>query len=91
MKEKEIEKKVVAYAKEKGALTFKLEGSVGGKPDRVFLKNKKAIFVEFKRSSGGFMSALQKQTCEEFEKRGFPIYYVNNAESGIEILNDFLL
>ena len=91
MKEKEIEKKVVAYAKEKGALSFKLEGGVGGKPDRVFIKNKKIVFIEFKRSTGGFMSELQKEMCKRLEKVGFPVYCVNNSEKGIEILNDFLL
>lgn len=47
----------------------------GGMPDTVFLKKgKDPVFVEFKKSSGGTLSALQRFKINRLKQQGFEAY-----------------
>ena len=74
--ESKIQKKGMTIFRQKGwtAIRLILTGE-GGMPDTVFLKKgRDPVFVEFKKSSGGKLSPLQKYKINQLRNRGFEAY-----------------
>ena len=93
-RESEVEKKVCAYAKERGWLAWKFVCvSIAGVPDRIFMQGGHVFFIEFKRprrkgDSGGKVSRLQEYLIEKIESQGgIPVYRgVDDIKWGKEII-----
>lgn len=87
MLEKDIEKKVCNYAEKKGWWVAKFSSPNNrGVPDRIFLKNGKVIFIEFK-SSKGKLTKLQQHKIDEIAHYKGTVHVVNNIEQGCELFN----
>ena len=74
--EAKIQKKGMGIFRQKGwtAIRLILTGE-GGMPATVFLKqNREPVFVEFKKSIGGVLSALQRYKIKLLKSRGFEAY-----------------
>ena len=86
MRESQVEKKVVEWAKAHNWITYKL-GGMGdrGKPDRVFLHRAVVLFIEFK-APHKIPSALQLWHSRQLAQRGYSVHFVDNAADGITIL-----
>jgi len=87
--EKTIEAAVVKYAKERGFLVHKMQagrGGTGGWPDRMFIKNGKVFFIEFKRF-GGKLSELQKARINDLQRERITVYVVDNIQYGKDVIN----
>lgn len=85
MRESLIEKKAVAQAKDKGWLSIKLSGAGDkGKPDRVFLKDGRAVFIEFKQK-GKRPTKLQELWLERLREKGFTACVVDDV-ANIEVI-----
>lgn len=86
MKESSVESAVCKYAKSKGWLPVKLSGPGDrGKPDRMFLRNGKAVFIEFK-APGKKPTALQLRWLEQLSDMGFVATWVDNVEEGMKFI-----
>ncbi len=85
VKESKIEQAVKKYARENGWLVFKFT-SPGrrGVPDKIFLKEKNAVFPEFK-SPGKKPGPLQEKTLEKIRKQGFNAPVIDKIEAGKKI------
>lgn len=82
MRESAIERAVVEHAKTAGWIAIKLNGPGDkGKPDRLFLKDGSAIFVEFK-APGKRPTALQEQYLQRLRAAGFSAVVVDNVDVG---------
>lgn len=88
MRESKIENEVVTYAKSLGYLAYKLKGSETGLPDRIFLKNGTAIFIEFKTQKGR-LSRRQIKVCESLKAQKILVFVVDTIDDGKKVLNDF--
>lgn len=79
MLEKNIEKKCCDYAKKNGYTVQKVQ-FIGerGCPDRLFYKENKIFFVEFKTTKG-VISKLQKYQIEKLLK-SIDVFIINNFE-----------
>ncbi len=89
MLEKEIEKKVCQYAKQKGFLTFKLNSiTQRGIPDRIFAGYDNVFFIEFKSTIGKLRND-QKNMISKLREKGAEVYIVNSVESGQYILDQY--
>ena len=87
MRESQIEKKVVDYAKRNSVFTLKLSGQNDrGKADRIFMKKGKAIFVEFK-ALGKLPTKLQQRFLETRRADGFTAESVDSETKGISLLS----
>lgn len=86
-----IQRKVVSYARDHGAIAIKLTTlgvrGVAGWPDYLFVYNKRVVFMEFKRP-GGKLTDLQKYRQSQLADQGFFVTTVDSADSGCEILAD---
>lgn len=81
MLEKTIEKNCVKWAESKGWLSYKfVSPSNRGVPDRIFLRNGKTVFVEFKKP-GGETSALQVRQIEKIKSYDFKVFIIDNLRS----------
>lgn len=77
MRESAIEKAVVTFAKEQGIGTYKLSGpNDRGKPDRIFFKDGKVLFMELK-ATGQEPTALQYKTLDEIRATGTSATWAN--------------
>ena len=83
MLEKDIEAKVVKYAKARGCLVRKMNGfGFSGWPDRLFiLPDAKSFWIEFK-SPTGKLSEGQVTLIDELRQMGHVVYVVNDPEKG---------
>lgn len=92
MSEATIERTVCAFAKTHGIATLKLSGpSDRGKADRLFMKNGKVIFIEFK-AKGKVPTKLQERFLEERRNDYFFAEYTDCIEKGKRMLiNNFNL
>ncbi len=80
MSESHIERAVCAFAKKNGIATLKLSGSSDrGKADRMFMRNGKVIFIEFK-AWGKKPTKLQERFLEERRADGFFAEYTDSIE-----------
>jgi hypothetical protein len=90
MKESTIENKVCKYAEEKGFTQFKLSAIWNaGVPDRLFLYNGTAFFVEFKTKIGK-LSKLQQYTINSILNNNISVYIINSVKEGIQLINTYL-
>lgn len=90
MKEREIQKKIVSWAREQGHLVIKLSavGPLGqtGWPDLlVIAKGGKVIFLEVKGEKGE-LTALQKKRMQDLAQRGQATYLVRSVETARRII-----
>ena len=91
MKESSIEKAVCDYARKYGAIVMKLSGpNQKGQPDRMFLKNGKVVFIEFK-APGKKPTALQERWIKQLIEQGFYADWCDDVENGTCILEDTIL
>lgn len=85
-KEKNLENECCAIARRLGIISIKLEKNAHtGIPDRLFLKNGKAVFVEFK-AKGGVISENQTFWRQILQGNGFAHYYCDNVADFFNIL-----
>ena len=86
-KEKELEAACTRYAREQGWLSIKLENTGHtGIPDRLYLKDGRAVFVEFKIPRSGRLSLFQSHWLERLEKEQFTAGVVRNEEEFKELV-----
>ncbi len=91
MLESQIESKVVQWAKKNGFLSLKLNGrGQVGWPDRMFIKNGRVCFIEFKQP-GAQLRPMQIMRIRELAQKGNigDIHIVNNVKGGIATLSYF--
>lgn len=82
MLEKEVESKIVAYATKERVLTYKFSSPQRrGVPDRIFLYNGKALFLEIKRL-GKKPTKLQYKHLQLISDAGHRTGWVDNVEDG---------
>lgn len=87
MLERDVEKKVCAYAKEKGWMPFKfVSPGNAGVPDRLFLRDGKVIFIEFK-APGKISTPIQRVQQDRIRRLGFEVYVCDSVEDGKLIFN----
>ena len=80
MLESKIEKQCVNWAKDNGWLSFKFVSPCNrGVPDRMFLKQGKTVFVEFKQP-GGKISTLQRRQIERLRAWDFKVFIIDSLE-----------
>jgi hypothetical protein len=81
--EKEIEKRVCAYAKSLGVLCYKFTSPARRSvPDRIFLaKGIDAFFIEFKRL-GGKPTPAQEVEIAKIRAAGKTVYVIDNVVAG---------
>jgi len=86
MLERDVERKVVAWCKEKGIHQTKLM-NMPGYPDRIFwVKGGKPVLIEFKRPGGGVVSPLQTFIHKQLSVLGYSIHIVSDADEAKKIL-----
>lgn len=83
MLEKDIEKKVCDYAKERGLLVYKFTSPArAAVPDRLFvLPTGKMFFVEFKRT-GQKPTPAQEREHTRLRGHNVPVYVIDNVIDG---------
>ena len=87
MRESKIEQKVCEYAKAKGFLVYKFSSPGNrGVPDRIFMKNGRMFFIEFK-ATGKTTTALQDKVIDGISRQGFPVFIVDNIEDGYDAID----
>ena len=87
MRESAIEKAVCAYAKSRGCLVMKLAGpNQKGQPDRMFIKNGKVLFIEFK-APGKDLSALQRKWFKDLQWQGMTVWFCDDIEDGKQAID----
>ncbi len=85
MRESEIEKKVSNYAKTKGWLSYKFVSPANrGVPDRIYLKEGKCIFIEFKAPKKK-PTKLQDKVIERIRNEDIPVYVIDDVDEGKKI------
>ena len=86
--EKDIEAKVVKYAKARGCLVRKMGGfGFAAWPDRLFvLPDGKTFWIEFKRPLIGKLSEGQRALIDELRSMGHIVYVVDDVEKGKAIV-----
>ena len=90
MKESTIEKAVCDYAKKHGCITMKLSGAnQRGQPDRMFIKNGRVLFIEFK-APGKLPTALQNRWLADLSNEGMQTAVCDNIASGIACVGAFV-
>ena len=90
MRESAIEKAVCDYARQAGCLTIK-NATPGhrGVPDRMFIRNGKCLFIEFK-APGKKPGALQLKWRADLWAHGVPAVCVDSIAAGNEAVFAFL-
>lgn len=86
-KEKELENACTRYARELGYLSIKLENTGHtGIPDRLFLKDGRAVFVEFKLPGSGRLSIFQSHWLERLKREQFSAWVIRTEEEFKELI-----
>ena len=87
MLEKEIEKKVNAYARETGWLQYKFvsPGKIGV-PDRIYFYKAHTLMIEFK-ALGKRATALQDKEMRALRRAGIHCYVIDNVTEGKDVLD----
>lgn len=90
MLEREIEKKVTIYAKNKNFLTYKFTSpSNRSVPDRLFISpNGNIFFVEFKRQ-GILPTKLQSHTIKAMTRRGVKVSVIDDYDKGKLLIDEY--
>lgn len=91
MKERDVEAAVCKFAVENAVGTFKLSGpNDRGKPDRLFFKNGKAVFIELK-ATGGKPTALQLRAIKNARDKGMFADWTDDPRVAARWITDNLL
>jgi len=86
MNEKNLEKNLNLYAKKHGVLSVKLSSpNSRGQPDRMFLYEGRAIFMELK-GKGKKATALQLKYIDDLNNLGFIAEVVDDLTRGKELI-----
>lgn len=89
IRERDIEAKVVKWAKQHGWLSYKfVSPSQRGVPDRIFIKHGDVIFIEFK-APGKHATPLQRHTMAKMLDQGCDVRIFDNAEQAIAFLESY--
>jgi len=87
MNESTIEKAVCAYAKANGCLSLKLAGqNQRGQPDRLFIRDGKALFLEFK-AQGKKPTALQIKWLLDLTNQGMNAMWCDSIPDGKQLID----
>lgn len=91
MLEKDIEKRVCEYAKDRGLLVYKFTSpNRAAVPDRMFVRGDGFIFfVEFKRE-GVKPTPAQEREHERLRGHNVPVVIVDNVEAGKKVVDDLM-
>lgn len=86
-----VEKPICLWAEEDGWLVRKLQyPNRKGAPDRMFVKDGRVVFIEFKRPSSGKMkdmrSELQKREAERLIEADAEYHLIDNIEHACRVL-----
>lgn len=85
--ESNIELNVTRHGMKTGWLSFKFNSSNhAGVPDRIFIKNGKTIYIEFK-ASGEKPRKLQEITFKKMREHGAQVFVVDSIEDGKAVLD----
>lgn len=91
MRESAIERPVCKFAKDHGVLAMKLAGpGQRGQPDRMFLKDGRVLFIEFK-APGKKPTPLQYWWSRRLAKHGMTWYWADSYEGAVELIRKHLL
>ena len=88
MLEKDIQAKVVVYARGKGVMCKKMSFGEGW-PDYLFLYGGRALFIEFK-SPGSGPTPLQRYVHGLLARVGFDVPIVDNVVNGKRLIDRFI-
>lgn len=88
VRERDIQARVVGYARAKQCLARKLDFGQGW-PDYMILHHGELLFIEFKQASGR-LTPLQEHIHAELRKRGFEVHVVRDIEHGILLIEKFV-
>lgn len=90
MRESTIEAAVCAYAKKQGCIVMKLSGmNQKGQPDRMFLRNGKSLFIEFK-APGNKPTKLQEKWLKDLSDAGFHTTWIDDTDNGKNMIDWFV-
>lgn len=85
MRESEIEKKVSLFAKSKNWLSYKFVSPANrAVPDRLYIKEGKVIFIEFK-APGKRPTKLQDKVINRIRDHGVEVYVIDDVDEGKKI------
>lgn len=91
MRESTIERAVCDYAKANGCLVMKLAGpNQKGQPDRMFIRNGKVLFMEFK-APGKKPTALQEKWLADLRRQGCVAMMCDDIGDGKWLLAETIL
>ena len=91
VKEASVEDQVVKHAKSKGCFVAKVTfPGHRGAADRIFIYQKRTMFIEFKRPNRGKVSTLQLRFVGLMQKQGIDVWVVNNVDTGKLLIDDFV-
>lgn len=89
IRERDIEAKVVKWAKDRRFLTYKfVSPSQRGVPDRIFIRDGYVIFIEFK-APGEKPTALQAATIRKMQDEDCRVYVCDSVEAAIAVLEEY--
>ena len=80
MRERDIQAKVVGYARSHGVIARKLDFGEGW-PDYMLLHTGRILFIEFK-GAGGRVRPLQEHVHSILRKQGFTVLLIDDAMEG---------
>lgn len=87
--ERDVEASLIRYAKANHILTHKFSSpSKRGVPDRIFIHGGKVLFLEIK-APGKTPSALQFNEMKKIKEHGGLTNWVDNVESGKQLLDHY--
>lgn len=87
MLEKQIEAKVCDYAKTKGMMVYKFTSPArAAVPDRMFIKNGRVFFIEFKRG-GQKATEAQEREHHRLRQQAINVFVVDNVDAGKECID----
>lgn len=91
MRESYSERAVCQFARDHGCLVLKLAGpNAKGQPDRLILKDGKALFIEFK-AVGKKPTLLQTKWIERLRAQGFAAEWTDDIGHGRTLVRENLL
>ena len=87
--ERVIEAKVVEYAKSLEFRQRKMNGAgFRGWPDRIFHKDGRTFYIEFKRK-GGRLSPGQGMVIRDLRAAKIAVYVIDNVEDGKKVIDEY--
>lgn len=87
MLEKQIESAVCDYAKAKGMMVYKFTSPArAAVPDRLFIKNGRVFFIEFKRG-GQKTTPAQEREHHRLRQQAINVFVVDNVDAGKECVD----